>query len=189
MKNKQRFIKEPKGSFFLFGPRGTGKSTWLRERLADALWFDLLDPQLHRQLVAHPERLRERLDADGVAKTVVIDGGALEGLVCQHLKAWVDYSATGNQLYFWRTQAGTEVDFVVYGETEFCAIEVKNSAKVNRKELSGLKTFLADYPGSRAALLYRGTERWMIDGISCLPCEAFLRNLEPNNEILPDRGT
>lgn len=388
MKNKQRFIKEPKGSFFLFGPRGTGKSTWLRERLADALWFDLLDPQLHRQLVAHPERLRERLDADGVAKTVVIDevqkvpellsvvhqyierkegwrfvltgssarklkrtgmdllagravvafshsfmaselgpsfdfdealrigtvplvlaaedpaatldgyamlyvreevmaeglvrdiggfsrfleaisfshasllniaevsrecevsrktvegyvsvledmllgfrlpvfsrrakrglikqskfyfadcgvfrsirpkgpldrpeeidGGALEGLVCQHLKAWVDYSTTGNQLYFWRTQAGTEVDFVVYGETEFCAIEVKNSAKVNRKELSGLKTFLADYPGSRAALLYRGTERWMIDGISCLPCEAFLRNLEPNNEILPDRGT
>ncbi len=25
-------------SFFLFGPRGTGKTTWLKQRLPDALW-------------------------------------------------------------------------------------------------------------------------------------------------------
>jgi uncharacterized protein len=51
----RRFFQAPAGSFFLFGPRGTGKSTWLRQRLADALWLDLLDPQLQRLYQARPE--------------------------------------------------------------------------------------------------------------------------------------
>jgi predicted AAA+ superfamily ATPase len=28
-----RFLKRPERSFFLFGPRGTGKSTWLKQAL------------------------------------------------------------------------------------------------------------------------------------------------------------
>jgi hypothetical protein len=35
----------PKGSFFLFGPRATGKTTWLRSVLPSALWVDLLRMQ------------------------------------------------------------------------------------------------------------------------------------------------
>ncbi len=46
-------------SFFLFGPRGTGKTTWLRQRLPDALYLDFLDASLHTELLAHPDRLRE----------------------------------------------------------------------------------------------------------------------------------
>jgi predicted kinase len=30
-------------SFFLLGPRGTGKSTWVRQALPDARRIDLLD--------------------------------------------------------------------------------------------------------------------------------------------------
>jgi predicted AAA+ superfamily ATPase len=37
-----RHLPVPDRSFFLFGPRGTGKTTWLRHVLPDALWFDLL---------------------------------------------------------------------------------------------------------------------------------------------------
>ena len=33
-------------SFFLFGPRGTGKSTWVRERFPGAVYLDLLDSSL-----------------------------------------------------------------------------------------------------------------------------------------------
>jgi len=33
----------PKGSCFLFGPRGTGKSTWIEAERPDALRVDLLD--------------------------------------------------------------------------------------------------------------------------------------------------
>ena len=52
-----RFFQIPDQSCFLLGPRGTGKSTWLRDRLPDALYLDLLDPALHRSLDARPERL------------------------------------------------------------------------------------------------------------------------------------
>ena len=68
-----RFFPIPEQSFFLLGPRGTGKSTWLRARLPDALWIDLLDPELHRRLVARPERLRAALAGAPAARTVVID--------------------------------------------------------------------------------------------------------------------
>ena len=67
-----RFFELPEQSFFLFGPRGTGKSTWLRHQLADALFVDLLDPAQHRSLEARPERLRELL-AGSPSGTVVID--------------------------------------------------------------------------------------------------------------------
>ncbi|WP_322774399.1 AAA family ATPase [Synechococcus sp. CBW1107] len=66
-------FKAPAGSFFLFGPRGTGKSTWLRQTQAEALWLDLLDPEAQRLHQARPERLRERLAAEPGRTTVVID--------------------------------------------------------------------------------------------------------------------
>ena len=68
-----RFFDIPGQSCFLFGPRGTGKSTWLRDRLPDALFLDLLEPALHRSLNARPERLRELLAGSPRADTVVID--------------------------------------------------------------------------------------------------------------------
>ena len=68
-----RFLQIPDQSCFLLGPRGTGKSTWLRRRLPDALYLDLLDPALHRSLSARPERLRELLAGSPGKRTVVID--------------------------------------------------------------------------------------------------------------------
>lgn len=38
-----RSMKVPKGSCFLLGPRGTGKSTWIEDELPNALRIDLLD--------------------------------------------------------------------------------------------------------------------------------------------------
>jgi len=68
-----RFFQPPAGSFFLFGPRGTGKSTWLRQTQPHALWLDLLDPEAQRLYQARPERLRQRLAAETGIGTVVID--------------------------------------------------------------------------------------------------------------------
>jgi len=112
-----------------------------------------------------------------------IDGGAFEGLVAQHLKAWIAYSGTATDLYFWRTRAGTEVDFVVYGDLGFWAIEVKNSAEVRSQHLRPLKSFRAAYPECQTALLYRGNERLLIDDIWCLPGEKFLQELRPGTNL------
>ena len=81
-----------------------------------------------------------------------IDGQALEGLVAQHLRAWAAYSPGDTSVHFWRTRAGTEVDFVVYGETAFHAFEVKNARRVHSTDLRALRTFRADYPEADAAL-------------------------------------
>ena len=56
-----RLLQPPAGSFFLFGPRGTGKSTWLAQRFPEALRIDLLEPEVLRALQARPERLREQI--------------------------------------------------------------------------------------------------------------------------------
>ncbi|MDJ0764073.1 MAG: AAA family ATPase [Myxococcota bacterium] len=381
MARLRRFFQDPGGSYFLFGPRGTGKTTWLKQALKEALFLDLLEPKLHRELSARPERLselalghtgdtivvdeiqkcpalldvvhkliedeaskrfiltgsssrklkrtgvnllagralrksmhpflatemgadfnldialhqgllplvwdsgnqvetldayvalylREEVQMEGLVRnigsfsrflevasfshgTVInvsgiarecqvsrktvegyleiaedlllsyrvpvfqrrakrhlsahpkfylfdtgvyhslrpqgpldrpseIHGPALEGLVGQHLRAWIDYSTGKQRLYFWRTKSGVEVDFVIYGDGIFTAIEVKNASAVSSRDTKGLRTFLADYPEAVAYLLYRGKERLKIGPVTCLPVEAFLLALSPNGDF------
>lgn len=59
-----RTITAPPKSYFLFGPRGTGKSTWVRACYPQAVYLDLLDAELFRRLIAAPERLAELIPAD-----------------------------------------------------------------------------------------------------------------------------
>jgi predicted AAA+ superfamily ATPase len=48
----RRILQPPKGSFFLFGPRGTGKSTWLRATFPAAHTINLLDEALYQSYLA-----------------------------------------------------------------------------------------------------------------------------------------
>jgi hypothetical protein len=48
-------------SFFLFGPRGTGKTAWLRSTFPEAVYFDLLDAAVYTGLLGAPERLGEQV--------------------------------------------------------------------------------------------------------------------------------
>jgi len=112
-----------------------------------------------------------------------IGGQALEGLVAQHLRAWIAYQDRPFSLSFWRTRSGAEVDFVLYGPEEFWAIEVKHTKKVRSGDLRGLKSFLADYPEARGFLVYLGDERLGIDGITVLPASEFLSALVPGEGL------
>lgn len=44
-------------SYFLFGPRGTGKTTWVRTHYPSATYLDLLDFSVYTDLFANPGRL------------------------------------------------------------------------------------------------------------------------------------
>jgi predicted AAA+ superfamily ATPase len=68
----KRFFKESTQSFFLFGPRGTEKSTLIKLLYPDALWIDLLQPESLRSLSARPERLFDLMQSNP-NKTIVID--------------------------------------------------------------------------------------------------------------------
>lgn len=112
-----------------------------------------------------------------------VAGASLEGIVAQHLRAWIAYSNKECRLYFWRTKSGNEVDFILYGQDTFCAIEVKSANRVHPKSLNGLKSFKEDYPEAKTLLLYRGKERKMEKNILCIPCEEFLKSLIPGLPI------
>lgn len=58
---------------FLFGPRQTGKTTYVRRQLRDtvALTFTLLDQGLLTAVLADPTRIRREVEARGVRDAVV----------------------------------------------------------------------------------------------------------------------
>jgi predicted AAA+ superfamily ATPase len=72
MKPVSRFLSSVEDSFFLFGPRGTGKTIWLRQTFPKAFHIDLLSPSDAYTYIATPERLRETVLAQK-SKVVVID--------------------------------------------------------------------------------------------------------------------
>jgi predicted AAA+ superfamily ATPase len=67
-----RTFRTPDTSFFLFGPRGTGKSSWIQSHLEGAVVFDLLEGELSHRLQASPARL-ESLIPPAHQGWVVID--------------------------------------------------------------------------------------------------------------------
>ena len=137
-----------------------------------------------RQLIAHEKFYyfdvgvyRVLRPAGPLDQPEEIEGISLEGLVAQHLRAWIAYRNLGERLYFWRTKSGSEVDFVVYGNDCFCAWEVKRSTSAHSVDLRSLKSFRQDYPEAEVALLYLGQQSLEIDGIPVIPCEKFLKTL------------
>ncbi len=148
--------------------------------------LDVFTKRAQRSVVSHPKFylfdagvFRALRPAGPLDKPEEIQGAALEGLVAQHLKAWIDAQEERYDLFFWRTRGGTEVDFIVYGKNEFWAIEVKNTDKISPRDFSGLKAFKEEYPESTPLFLYRGQRRLIQNEILCLPIEQFLINLKP----------
>ena len=68
-----RLIKPPKQSFFLFGLRGVGKSTWVRQVFPDAVRFDLLDEGLYQSYLRDARLFGRELLRVPQGHTVVVD--------------------------------------------------------------------------------------------------------------------
>lgn len=160
------------------------------EDLLLAIRIPVFKKRAKRQVSAHPKFY---LFDTGVFRTLRpsgpldraqdIDGQALEGLVAQHLRAWMAYGRKSYNLFFWRTRSGVEVDFIVYGKDGFWAIEVKNTRRIWPEDIRNLRAFGEDFPESRRILLYRGEERLARDNTLCLPCGEFLANLRPDRPL------
>lgn len=68
-----RTLPLPERSFFLFGPRGTGKTTWLRQELPRARWFDLVRDREVLRLTRDPELFAQEVQALPRGTWVVVD--------------------------------------------------------------------------------------------------------------------
>ena len=167
----------------------------VNRKLAENYFHILDDLLLSRKLPVFVKRARRRMAAHmkffffdaGVYRTLrpkgpldrpeEIDGHALETLVCQEICAVNDSRGLGYDLYYWRTANDLEVDFILYGEKGIHAIEVKRARTIRRRELSGLKAFLKDYPMARGYLFYGGDRRMYQDGIELIPVSEGIRKL------------
>ncbi len=68
-----RLLEPPQKSFFLFGLRGSGKSTWARDHFREAPRIDLLDERLYQDLILHPEFFTTPLESLPPGAWVVVD--------------------------------------------------------------------------------------------------------------------
>jgi predicted AAA+ superfamily ATPase len=167
----------------------------VNRKLAEGYFHILDDLLLSRKLPVFAKRARRRMAAHlkffffdaGVYRTLrpkgpldrpeEIDGSALETLVFQEICAVNDNWGLGYDLYYWRTASNLEVDFILYGEKGFYAIEVKRARTIRQRELSGLKAFLKDYPMAKGYLFYGGDRRMYQDGIELIPVSDGIRTL------------
>ena len=68
-----RILEAPHQSFFLMGPRGSGKSTWLRATFPDAHVIDLLSERTYQRLLANPGQFADELRAVPAERWVIVD--------------------------------------------------------------------------------------------------------------------
>lgn len=115
------------------------------------------------------------------SETMTEYGKMFENYIFMELKAYIDYRMTDDELYFWRTREGYEVDFVVENKI---AIEVKTSKNISNRELRGIRAFMDENAVKDYIIVCRELfERTTEDGIRIMPWKVFLDKLW-NNEIV-----
>ena len=76
----------------------------------------------------------------------VSPGAAYESWFFAELLKWKQLQPVKPELYFYRTAAGMEIDFILTGEQGIIPIETKSSSRVTAADGRRVATFLNEYP-------------------------------------------
>ncbi len=102
-------------------------------------------------------------------------GKAFEHFIYQELAAHSHYSGRRYPISYWRTASQLEVDFVL-GEHQV-AVEVKGTEQATPQHLKGLKAFGEEYKTKHSILVSLDSKPRLLNGITVLPWETFLKRL------------
>ena len=100
-------------------------------------------------------------------------GHLFETLVHHELRAYLDARIRDGVINYWRTQSGTEVDFVV----GTVAIEVKGKTVVDKRDLNGLRAIAEEGPFDHRIVVSREPLSRAQDGVEILPYGDFIDRL------------
>ncbi|MDR3607825.1 MAG: AAA family ATPase [Oligoflexia bacterium] len=100
-------------------------------------------------------------------------GIALEAYFHHELASYCDYHP-GNELSYWRSQSGYEVDFLL---NEDVAIEIKATKHANKDDFKGLLALSEDLTLRRKLLVCREATPRKMDGVEIFPIRHFLEEL------------
>ena len=137
----------------------------MKRRLMQAPKFYYFDIGVANHLLHRKELVRGSADY----------GHAFEHLVIQEIYTWLQYTHSEEELSYWHTYTGIEVDAVI-GDARV-AIEIKSAEEIQRRHLKGLKAFADEYPESRRILVSLDKLSRTIDGIECLYVLDFFKTL------------
>jgi uncharacterized protein len=102
-------------------------------------------------------------------------GASWEGMLVEQVVAMEKLSRSGSQFWFYRTQAGAEIDLVVDRGEERIGYEFKCASAVNRHDAAGLATGVADGVITRGRVAYAGDRRyWLTDAVEAIPAVELL---------------
>jgi predicted AAA+ superfamily ATPase len=88
-----------------------------------------------------------------------LGGALLECYVLQNLEGIASVHLSGARIFYWHIQGRYEVDFIVETSRGTVAIEIKNGSRWEDKDLSGLRSFVANTPSCLAGILgYAGSQ-------------------------------
>lgn len=154
------------------------------EDLLIAIRLPVFTKKAQRQTVMHPKfyyfdvGIYRSIRPKGPLDTPELIGGtAVETLIFQELCAVNEYERTGFELYFWRTVDQQEVDFILYGDKNLIAIEVKSSKTIHPSDLHSLHIFKKEYPIAKLFLFYGGKEPFHRGDVEVLPIADVLPRL------------
>ncbi len=110
-----------------------------------------------------------------------IFGHSFEHLIIQELIAYLSYTKSSENITYWRTSSGYEVD-VIIGNGRI-AIEIKSTDEVKSRHLKGLKAFKEDFLHARTIIVSLDKYSRVMNGVEIIPAEQFLKALW-NSEII-----
>lgn len=136
-----------------------------------------------RRLVAHPRYyLFDTGITNALAHTLgeqlnpVVYGRRFEQFVIGQILSCIQYRRLDYHLYYWRTNHGAEVDLLLCtGDRIRYALEIKSARGIVRENLTGLKSFIQDYPDVPAYVLGNGQRRHKLkEGITVIDWNEFI---------------
>jgi predicted AAA+ superfamily ATPase len=154
------------------------------EILEDTLIGIILHPyrkSIRKRLSAHP---KVYLFDNGVTNAInryvneIFDPSLLgrlfeQFLVCETFRR-VRYLQSNTQIFYWRTNTGSEVDLVIERNKKIiAAFEIKYSKTVTSTHLSGLRSFLKDNPDVPCYLISRVDEPYSIGTVSVIHWQQY----------------
>lgn len=97
-------------------------------------------------------------------------GASFEGMVIEELVSLAARRLVRPEVYFWRTQAGAEVDLLIAAGRRILPVEIKLGAAVDQYAVAGLRQCMKDLSLKRGWVVCTATERRAIGhGIEIIP--------------------
>ncbi len=98
-------------------------------------------------------------------------GSFFETMVYLHLRVLTELMVPKGKLFYWRTTAGKEVDFIIEHGRKLLAIEAKFTGKPVLQNIKNLLTFIEDHPQTtRGVLLHAGDSiQWLHSKVIAVP--------------------